>query len=331
MSQIVPDLAKEGTIDFCKFSAKKKPEWHKNHLRLFGGSLFYYKNNKTETKPFLVLHLNDCKLEENLIHVDKVPNFSLEYPLKTFYISTGTQEEVTEWLKILREHARKEPMVFGLKEGTLMDRAKKNLTGKVSSSTLGKSVMKKKMVDKPSRQGIKAVKHMIAVQTGSKTLADNTEKNVIKLSAKSYFLWEKNLISIRNLEPLEEISRKTVKTLYVVYLNIDKVTDVKSKDEILRDKVAFISACCKQLAEELREMLKPHLTEKSLLMINGVLDIIAAENFMVGVFQNEKLKDDVSKVMDIAKNVLGWEAAQCDNLGLLFDSKYSFRGTNCVK
>jgi len=56
-----------------------------------------------------------------------------------------------------------------------MDRAKKNLTGRVSTSTLGKSVMKK-MVDKSSRQGIKAVKHMIAVQTGSKTIADNTEK-----------------------------------------------------------------------------------------------------------------------------------------------------------
>jgi len=248
--------------------------------------------------------------------------------LKTFYVSHGSQDEITEWIKILRENSKKEPMVIGLKEG-VMDRAKKNLTGRVSTSTLGKSVMKK-MVDKSSRQGIKAVKHMIAVQTGSKTIADNTEKNVIKLSAKSYFLWEKGLITIRNLEPLEEISRRTVKTLYVLHLNLDKVNDPKSKDEILRDKVAFISVCCRQLADELREMLKPHLTEKSLSIINNVLDVVASENFMVGVFQNDKLKDDVAKIMDIAKNVLGWEAAQCDNLGLLFDAKYSFRGTNFV-
>jgi len=183
------------------------------------------------------------------------------------------------------------------------------------------------VVDKETRQGIKAIKHMIVVQTGSKSLADNTENNVIKLSAKAYFLFEKGLITMRSLEPLEETSRKTVKTLYVLHLNLHKVNEVKSQDDILRDKVQFISHCCKQLAEELRELLKPHMTEKSLNRINSVLEVLAAEQFMIGVYRNEKLKPDISKTMEIAKNVLGWEASQCDNLGLLYDSSYSFRGT----
>jgi len=304
------------------FPQQKKQEWHKYHLRLFGGSLFYYKNNQNETKPFLVLHLNDCKLEENLSIIDKNPNFSLEYPSKTFYVSHGTQEEITEWIKILHEHSKKEPILVGIKESSgMMDRAKKNLTGRVSTSILGKSYMKK-MIDKPTRQGIKSVKHMIAVQTVSKTLADNTEKNVIKICCKAYFLYEKGLLPMKNLEPLEEISRKTVRTLYVLYLNLDKVRDAKSKDDVLREKSKFVSDCWKQLAVELKELLKQHLTEKSLNRINSVSEVIASEEFMIGVYQNEKLKGDVSSTMEIAKNLLGWEAAQCDNLGLLFDSKF---------
>jgi len=166
---------------------------------------------------------------------------------------------------------------------------------------------------------------MIAVQTGSKTLAENTEKNVIKLCAKTYFLWEKGLITVNTLHPLEDLTHRVVKLLYVLYLNLDKLPE-KQREPVMVEKFTLATQYCHQMGTELKSLLEPHLTPKSLALVDAVLDVFSKQDFYMGVWKNPSLRPDIDKTMDIAKNVLGWEAAQCDNVGLLFDTNFSFRG-----
>jgi len=114
---------------------------------------------------------------------------------------------------------------------------------------------------------------------------------------------------MKSFRALEEISRKAIKTLYILYLNLDKITDLKTKDEVLKNKIQFVSVFLRQLSEEVKIILKPHVTIKSIQKIDSVLETIS-EDLMLGVYKNEKLRDDLKTTMVLIKNVLGWEAAK---------------------
>jgi len=231
---------------------------------------------------------------------------------------------------ISKKNYNKDPVQVSMYSSPI-DKARKGIAGTVSSSTFGNSLMKK-ILEKPTRDALKTVKKMVSIQTGSKTLADQCEKNVMKLAVKTYMLVEKQVITLNMLSVPEETSRRIVKTLYVIHLNAFKISDKKQLDDILNSRFSLVISLCVQLAQELKALLSAHLTEKNIKKIDDTFSVVANMDFLSGVYFNESLKEDQNFVMDVARNVLGWEAAQCDNIGLLYDGRStSFRVSESIK
>jgi len=136
------------------------------------------------------------KIEEQTI--DKKNSIVLSSDGASFVISGN---DLQDWSKALQNNLQKDPISLELKGEAakmgFMMKAKKNIAGKAATSSFGKSVINK-VIDDEIKQLITCVKNIIAVESGSKDLADKLEKNAIKIVVKAYFLWENKTIPIED-------------------------------------------------------------------------------------------------------------------------------------
>jgi len=250
---------------------------------------------------------------------DRSPSIGFAIEANHTVVISGTNEEIVDWFEKLNKAHHKEMMNISLKE-TTMDKAKKNFAGKVSSSSFGKNVLKK-MMDQTTREALKSVKKIIAIQSESKSLAEITERNLTKIAVKAYFLYEKGIISLKHLDNSETLSRKIIKQFYIIHVNINKISERNTKEEALQEKLTDIVELAAKLSKEIQGILEPHLTPKNFSKIDEVYKVVANIELLKGIFLNASLKPDLDQSMTVAANILGWEAAQCDNVCLLFDTK----------
>jgi len=243
--------------------------------------LYFYKE-KQSSKAKGVVQLKGVKIEEQTI--DKKNSLVLSSEGNLFIISGN---DIREWSQSLQNNLNHEPILLELKGETakmgFIMKAKKNIAGKAATSSFGKSVINK-VIDDEIKQLITCVKNIIAVESGSKELADKLEKNAIKIVVKAYFLWENKTIPLEDFLKVEAPLKQALRILLAVYDNIEKVKDVKLKAEILDEKFTVAAVLLDTVKELLVNILQPHLKLKSITRVNDTFNQIARRDFFIKGF-----------------------------------------------
>eukprot|EP01101_Sappina_pedata_P006028 TRINITY_DN2900_c0_g1_i1.p1 TRINITY_DN2900_c0_g1~~TRINITY_DN2900_c0_g1_i1.p1 ORF type:complete len:332 (+),score=120.51 TRINITY_DN2900_c0_g1_i1:71-1066(+) len=324
---------KEETFETYKVKGSKKGKVHKYALRLYGGSVYYYRTT-SEGKPLYAVHLNDFKLEES---PDKImatasstpinrPGFGLSCKIEgvpVTLVSYGSSESVATWIELIKANVDT-PSVFMATHQSTIDKAKKNVVGVVASSSAGKSAMKK-VLAKPTRKALSACKHVIANQKGPKA-AEAFENCIIKLSIKIYMLWEKGVITQKMIDSLEETARRVVRKFYIIYCNEAKVPDVEVRAKLVNRKFGQAVEFGTLLAKKVEEILIKFSDQKTVDVLNELMSIVCNQDFLREARANKANEADITLIVDTSKVLLGWEAAACENVGALYDGVFNFYG-----
>jgi len=288
---------KEGFLH--KLQSDKK-DWQKLYFRLAGGSLYYYSNEKPG-KAKGVFQLKDVKFEAQTFN--KKNAIVLNGQEKSLVISVTDASQSNVWLDALKAGASKQPISFPLKDESksgVLFKAKKNFAGKAATSSLGKSVIKK-ILDDELKQLIACVKNIIAIESGSKELADRLEHNTMKITLKSYFLWENKTVSIDEFKKLEIPLKQALRLLLAVYDNAGKIRDENFKAQVFDEKFTVVAVLLDNVKELLITVLQPHLTAKSIARIPETFDKVASRDFLLHAWTTVSLKPDVDFVMNFVR------------------------------
>jgi hypothetical protein len=304
-------IDKEGTLEHQKSSddPKKKPSWDRHYFRLVGGTLYFYKDDKAKKATGFVALGKDVKVSDQTIEKVNAISISQEGETGSFTVGTNDAALASAWASAIRANVGKDAVALELKDGVVVKKmgfvtkAKKNIAGKALSSNMGKSAMKK-VIDDDIKQLLSCIKNIIAVESGSRELADRLEKNTIKIAVKAYFLWENQTVPLSDFEKLEGPLKQSLRILLAVYDGIEKVKDPAMKAEVLDEKFTVVAVLLDSVKDALTAVLSPHVKPKSIQRIHDTFATIARRDFFLHSFSEPSLKPDVSHVITYVRSYI---------------------------
>eukprot|EP01091_Cochliopodium_minus_P011985 TRINITY_DN3532_c1_g1_i1.p1 TRINITY_DN3532_c1_g1~~TRINITY_DN3532_c1_g1_i1.p1 ORF type:complete len:215 (-),score=68.02 TRINITY_DN3532_c1_g1_i1:165-809(-) len=212
-------------------------------------------------------------------------------------MSDKIDEKVDSNKKEKKEESKEEKV----KKKGLLFKAKKNLSEKFITSKTGKKIINK-ILDDEMKTLISTVKEIISVETGKKEIAEDMERNTIKIITKCYFLVDGNHIKIEEFKKCDDPMKKALKLILKVYDRIDSIPKELRK-QTLEQKFMVIAILFEQTQEGLKEILKPHVTEKSLQRIEDIFKHIANHEFFHNVWFDTRLTEHVKLCMETIRNL----------------------------
>jgi len=317
---------KEGHLE--KKSKTKKNSWKRYYFKLAGSALYYFNKEKSEKAKGVVV-LKNGTVEDGSRNPDKKFQISIKILNENnlFIIAAPTEKDFNEWLVVLKENQNKEVVSLPMKPGSisiynspdavslsssssspsspsLLFKAKKNLAGKAAVSGVGKAMIKK-VIDDNVKQVISSIKKIVQTETGQSELADRLEKHSIKITVKTYFLWENKTLKLGDFDPIEQPLKQALNILITVDSNVDKLKDPKLKDEFIKEKFTVISILLDQVRTSLTDLLTPHLKPKSINRIKETFETISRHEFLIRAYSEPTLREDIAKLMSFVRNYVG--------------------------
>lgn len=168
-------------------------------------------------------------------------------------------------------------------KGSLMFRAKKNISGKVATSAL----MKQKVLNEETRHLLDALVAVVEKVTDQKTAAE-VEKQIIKMVLKGYFQYDKGTITMNEFRPIDGVLRKA-------FNQMDKLFgyyQVRSASQ-LTEAFAKTAAMLKEASEAVVTLLEPHVRPENIQKMKTALAVVANPEFLYKVWDCATLEQDL--------------------------------------
>jgi len=216
-----------------------------------------------------------------------------------FVGSCPGEPEFKAWKAALEDSLTKEktdpPTVVaqgkGKKQGVIK-RAKKRATSKTATSVLGKKVMKA-IVNEETTTLLNALKRIVKAESGSAKKADDLEKNIIKIAVKSFLLIEDKVLTADDFLVADKPLREAFELMVKVFNGRGRV-----KEDKIKEALGKVEELLKKAEEVITNLLGPHLTSKNMLRISSAFGCIANSDFLMTVFKNDNLEEDLDKLID---------------------------------
>jgi len=289
---------KVSRVGYVEMRMKKK-EWKAVYCVVIGGSFYYYKSS-TDTEPKGSVDLNGLKITSPEFKGEK-KKFAFAIQKEEEHLFVGScpgEPEFKAWKAALEEALTKEktdpPTVVAQKGKKLgvIKRAKKRATSKTATSVLGKKVMKA-IVNEETTTLLNALKHIVKAESGSAKKADDLEKNIIKIAVKSFLLIEDKVLTADDFLVADKPLREAFELMVKVFNGRGRV-----KEDKIKEALAKVEELLKKAEEVITNLLGPHLTSKNMLRISSAFGCIANADFLMTVFKNDNLEDDLDKLID---------------------------------
>jgi len=166
----------------------------------------------------------------------------------------------------------------------ILFRAKKNMAGKMATSGL----VKQKVMNDETRNLLNALVNIVSAVVDEKT-AHDVEKQVIKTIVKGYFQVENGNISAeKDLKPLDTSLRQAFNQIdkLFAYYQIRTV-------EQLSGGLSKASASLQAVSDSIIKIMQPHVRPDNLAKMLAVLNLLAEESFLVRIWSNPNLEQDL--------------------------------------
>jgi len=278
----------------------KKKEWKAVYCLIIGGSFYFYKSS-TDAEPKGCIDLSGHTIVSpvDLKGEKRKCTFAIKKDSENpVFVGACSETELKAWKTILEESINKErsdpPTVVaqkGKKQG-VMKRAKKRAASKTATSVLGKKVMKA-IVNEETTTLLNALKRIVKSESNSAKKADDLEKNIIKIAVKSFLLIENKVLTADDFLVADKPLREAFELMVKVFNGRGRV-----KEEKIKEALAKVEELLKKAEEVITNLLAPHLTAKNMLRISSAFGCIASADFLMVVFRNDQLEEDLDKLID---------------------------------
>lgn len=168
-------------------------------------------------------------------------------------------------------------------KGSLMFRAKKNISGKVATSAL----MKQKVLNEETRHLLDALVAVVEKVRDQKTAAE-VEKQIIKMVLKGYFQYDKGTITMNEFRQIDGVLRKA-------FNQMDKLFgyyQVRAASQ-LTEAFAKTATMLQEAAAAVMKLLEPHVRAENIAKMKAALAIIADPDFLYKVWDCPSLESDL--------------------------------------
>jgi len=278
----------------------KKKEWKAVYCLVIGGSFYYYKSS-TDAEPKGCIDLSGHTIVSpvELKGEKKKCTFAIQKdPENVVFVGSCTETELKDWKQVLEDSLSKDrsdpPMVVAQKgkKQNMIKRAKKRAVSKTATSVLGKKVMKA-IVNEETTTLLNALKRIVKSESGISKKAEDLEKNIIKIAVKSFLLIENKVLTADDFLVADKPLREAFELMVKVFNGRGRV-----KEEKIREALGKVEELLKKAEEVITNLLAPHLTAKNMLRISSAFGCIANADFLMTVFRNELLEEDLDKLID---------------------------------
>jgi len=277
----------------------KKKEWKAVYCLVIGGSFYYYKSSTdAEPKGCIDLAGHTVVSPVELKGEKKKCTFAIQKDAENLaFVGACSETELKAWKQILDESLgkdRSEPptVVAQKKKQGVMKRVKKRAASKTATSVLGKKVMKA-IVNEETTTLLNALKRIVKSESGSSKKADDLEKNIIKIAVKSFLLIENKVLTADDFLVADKPLREAFELMVKVFNGRGRV-----KEEKIKEALGKVEELLKKAEEVITNLLAPHLTAKNMLRISSAFGCIANADFLMTVFRNDLLEEDLDKLID---------------------------------
>jgi len=276
---------------------REKKKWVAMYCVLVGGSFFYYKN-AADSEPKGSVTLKEVKVVSPVADDKKKSTFSFVKGDETVFVGAcSTDKELEQWLASAKTNSALEPTdppTSSTKKNKagVLDRMKKKTASATATSALGKKVMKA-IVNEETTTLLNALKKIVKSESGSQKKADDLEKNIIKIAVKSFLLVENKKLQADDFLVADKPLREAFELMVKVFNGRKRVKPEKIEEALRKVEIGL-----KKAEEVITNLLAPHLTPKNMLKISQAFGCIADVDFLVRVFKNDALEEDLDKLID---------------------------------
>jgi hypothetical protein len=261
-------------------------KWKSRHVRLVQGHILVFKKS-SDSEPSEVYLLSECVILRSFSNTKKDNTFGIETDDETRLFSVENKDGFGDWVKQLELLKQQCPasthddaVVPKQKKATLFTKAKKNITGKVVSSSVGRDALKS-ILDEETRENFNIFKQLLVSEFGEEK-ASVLESDMIKLVVKGHFAYENGLIDTEELPKLQDLLKKCCYLLTGAF----PMTAEATKKQVLDRAVAVIL----EAQGAIEKTMKPALTPKNFAKIGSVFACIGSSEFMHHAYMLEKNK-----------------------------------------
>lgn len=284
-------ILKEGVLEFRKKSKLGKTTWKVIYAVVTAGAFHVYKD-ASDAFPDKSLNLENSASED----ADKGKPFSFVFKTKggkddgkSWGFAGENEADTSAWLEIFKQAQTQKfspPPKRGEAQrtkGSLMFRAKKNISGKVATSAL----MKQKVMNEETRHLLDALVAVVERVTDAKTAAE-VEKQIIKMVLKGYFQYDKGTITMTEFKQIDGVLRKA-------FNQIDKLFgyyQVRAANQ-LNEGFQKTAAMLKEASQAVLTLLEPHVRAENIAKMKAALNVIADADFLYKVWDCPTLEADL--------------------------------------
>ena len=151
----------------------------------------------------------------------------------------------------------------------------------------------KAIVNEETTTLLNALKRIVKSESASAKKADDLEKNIIKIAVKSFLLVENKQLQADDFLVADKPLREAFELMVKVFNGRKRV-----KPEKIEEALKKVESLLKKAEEVITNLLAPHLTPKNMLRISQAFGCIADVKFLMTVFNNDELEEDLDKLID---------------------------------
>eukprot|EP01125_Pyxidicula_operculata_P018527 TRINITY_DN6582_c0_g1_i1.p1 TRINITY_DN6582_c0_g1~~TRINITY_DN6582_c0_g1_i1.p1 ORF type:complete len:346 (+),score=60.81 TRINITY_DN6582_c0_g1_i1:248-1285(+) len=279
---------------------------------LSGGSLYYYKNS-SDLQAKGKIDLDRLKVVTQVTGSEKLHTLALMKSDEIMFLaSLPDSDELESWRKALEESLSKDkapppPTLSAPKRKTgYLKRAKKKVISNTATSTLGKKVLMKYIVNDDTNEVMNALKKVVkqafSTYTNSdsnmiKSKAEELEKSIIKLSIKVLTLVDSKSITAEELMAADKPLREAFEFLVRVYHGHNRV-----KKEKIQENLKKAEEQLKKTETILTNVLLPHLNQKNLHRIPTIFGLFTSAEFLEKILNDESIAAELEKLVNIMES-----------------------------
>lgn len=280
------DIVKEGVLEFQKKARMSGKTWKVIYAVLTPGGLHIFKD-VNDLYPSKSFSLENGAAEPG----EKNKTFSFGYKTGegTVYLAGENDAEVTAWLEVLKQESGKKMTLPPKKSDTqrskdsMLFRAKKNISGKVATSSL----MKQKVLNEETRHLLDALVAVVERVTDAKTAA-SVEKQIIKMVLKGYFQYEKGTITMDDFRKIDGVIRKA-------FNQVDKLFgyyQVRTAAQ-LSEGFTKTAGMLQEASSAVTTLLEPYVRPENIGKMKEALAVIANADFLFKVWDCPQLEQNL--------------------------------------
>jgi len=268
----------------------KKKKWIAVYCVLIGGTFYYYFKNTDDSEPSGKIDLEGSTVVSPAKNAKTKFSFAIQRNEELLFVGSCTGAlETEQWVKAIQDSLDKEkteaPGVGGKKK------QKKNWKHMFISSPLFPTKIKSLSNDETSAL-LGSLKRVVKAESNSTKKADDLEKNIWRITLKSYLLLEESRIKAEDFLEADKSLREAFELLVRIYNGKERL-----KPEKINAALKKVESIFKQTEELLIHLLSPYLTAKNMLRIKAIFSTIGEVKFLENVLMDTNLRLDLDKLV----------------------------------